>query len=90
MSQNNALSDREFSLFVRLVQITKELDDCCPDVGMGPSWQTLAERAAQRVTIVDPYTVQYLDEGEGNSYAINDDDINRAADYCRRAAQQEQ
>jgi hypothetical protein len=42
------LTDREKQLFKTIIRLERSLDDSQPDVGMGPSWETLANRAGLR------------------------------------------
>ena len=44
------LTAKEMELFRRVVRLAKHLDDCNPDVGMGPSIRTIAEREAARLS----------------------------------------
>lgn len=44
------LTNREMELFRVAMQLEKALDDCNPDVGMGPSMEMIAERVAARLS----------------------------------------
>ena len=37
------MSTRELRLAAEAIKLAKAYNDCCPDVGMGPSIETLAE-----------------------------------------------
>lgn len=41
------LTNREMELFRQLVFARKDISDLCPDVGMGPSIQTIAQKTAE-------------------------------------------
>lgn len=54
------LTDREKQILCEMVKVEKRLDDCCPDIGMGPSLRTLIERSIQRL----PFDVDYEDAND--------------------------
>ena len=44
------LSLREMELFSRVVELSKRLDECNPEVGLGPSLKTIADLEEARLS----------------------------------------
>jgi hypothetical protein len=65
------------SLFVRVCQLAKRL-------AVGSSWETIAMQEAEKITMVDAYTMAYLDEGDGNTIGVPEHIVKQVADYCNR------
>jgi len=58
--------DDKLKIFVTAVELAKSYDDCCPDVGMGPSLTTLMHQVEVRsgVLLTDTERELVLEELE--------------------------
>lgn len=62
------MSNRELELFKVAVLLAKRLADANPEVGMGPSLQTIAQKVAEQLSFdVDPDDIIEVCEEAGGS-----------------------